>query len=233
MNFERRSPFRNRHFRTQALGSRRVRPRHREGATSRRAKSADAKMASLILGTADTPVWLLCSQPDQVSGDCMRGDPPSVQVYGRKFEFAKFQSLQAPDKMQKLFSTLSGRPENIVRVLVLARLFSGVPDEVPPARFRRAALASGLRAVLTRREASLRIRRLFERTPALSYRFIHFSLRRLRNAVPLVRLWTDVLLQLCAASIGCWPSAVSIFRSRGAHHERNSSHHRRRLPEHP
>lgn len=125
MNFERRSPFRNRHFRTQALGSRRVRPRHREGATSRRAKSADAKMASLILGTADTPVWLLCSQPDQVSGDCMRGDPPSVQVYGRKFEFAKFQSLQAPDKMQKLFSTLSGRPENIVRVLVLARFFFG------------------------------------------------------------------------------------------------------------
>lgn len=96
---------------------------------SRRAKSADAKMASLILGTADTPVWLLCSQPDQVSGDCMRGDPPSVQVYGRKFEFAKFQSLQAPDKMQKLFSTLSGRPENIVRVLVLARFFSDALQE--------------------------------------------------------------------------------------------------------
>ena len=82
--------------------------------------------------------------------------------------------------------------------------------------------------VISRTHPAL-IRRLFERTPALSYRFIHFSLRRLRNAVPLVRLWTDVLLQLCAASIGCWPSAVSIFRIRGAHHERNSSHHRRRL----
>ena len=36
-------------------------------------------MASLILGTAETPVWLLRSRPDQVSGDSMRGDPPSAQ----------------------------------------------------------------------------------------------------------------------------------------------------------
>src|SRR6266850_3087246 len=34
------------------------------------------KEASLVLGTAGTPLWLLRSRPDQVHGTCMRGGPP-------------------------------------------------------------------------------------------------------------------------------------------------------------
>ena len=36
-------------------------------------------MASLILGTTFTSLWLLRSRPDQVHDECMRGDPPRVQ----------------------------------------------------------------------------------------------------------------------------------------------------------
>lgn len=36
-------------------------------------------MASLILGTTFTSLWLLRSRPDQVHDECMRGDPPRAQ----------------------------------------------------------------------------------------------------------------------------------------------------------
>ena len=36
-------------------------------------------MASLILGTTFTSLWLLRSRPDQVHDECMRGDPPNAQ----------------------------------------------------------------------------------------------------------------------------------------------------------
>lgn len=46
-------------------------------------------MASLILGTTFTSLWLLRSRPDQVHDECMRGDPPRPQFI--KFR-PKFQS---------------------------------------------------------------------------------------------------------------------------------------------
>ena len=38
-------------------------------------------MASLILGTTFTSLWLLRSRPDQVHDECMRGDPRPDQVH--------------------------------------------------------------------------------------------------------------------------------------------------------
>ena len=67
----------------------RTRRGFRQQKSPHKPKAAGAKMASLILGTADTPVWLLRSRPDQVSGDRMRGDPPSPQLYVRCVDFAK------------------------------------------------------------------------------------------------------------------------------------------------
>ena len=46
----------------------------------------EKEVASLILGTVDTPVWLIHTCPDQIAGGGMRGDPPRRQFYtkGRK-----------------------------------------------------------------------------------------------------------------------------------------------------
>ena len=52
----------------------------------------DTKMASLILGTARTPVWLLRSRPDQVSGARMRGDPPRREYREERADLQKIAS---------------------------------------------------------------------------------------------------------------------------------------------
>ena len=49
----------------------------------------EKEVASLILGTTFTSLWLLRSRPDQVHDECMRGDPPRPQFI--KFR-PKFQS---------------------------------------------------------------------------------------------------------------------------------------------
>ena len=42
-------------------------------------RTLEKEMASLILGTTFTSLWLLRSRPDQVHDECMRGDPPRPQ----------------------------------------------------------------------------------------------------------------------------------------------------------
>ena len=51
----------------------------------------EKEVASLILGTTFTPLWLLRSRPDQVHGECMRGDPPRPQFikFTLKFQHKK------------------------------------------------------------------------------------------------------------------------------------------------
>lgn len=47
-------------------------------------------MASLILGTTFTSLWLLRSRPDQVHDECMRGDPPGAQFIKFPLKFQDF-----------------------------------------------------------------------------------------------------------------------------------------------
>lgn len=54
--------------------------------------NADTTMASLILGTTFTSLWLLRSRPDQVHDECMRGDPPRAQF--SKFDKTFLYSLR-------------------------------------------------------------------------------------------------------------------------------------------
>ena len=61
-------------------------------------------MASLILGTTFTSLWLLRSRPDQVHDECMRGDPPRAQ-------FNKFSPKISSDlEKSGLFGVSSTHP---------------------------------------------------------------------------------------------------------------------------
>ena len=55
-------------------------------------------MASLILGTTFTSLWLLRSRPDQVHDECMRGDPPGAQFIKFPLKFQDFYRKTAYEK---------------------------------------------------------------------------------------------------------------------------------------
>lgn len=67
-------------------------------------------MASLILGTTFTSLWLLRSRPDQVHDECMRGDPPRVQ-------FIKFLLKNSRKRIDLLKSLKMGKCKRCQRLV--------------------------------------------------------------------------------------------------------------------
>ena len=67
-------------------------------------------MASLILGTTFTSLWLLRSRPDQVHDECMRGDPPRVQ-------FIKFLLKNSRKRIDLLKSLKMGKYKRCQRLV--------------------------------------------------------------------------------------------------------------------